>query len=92
MYVLISYDIVDDGRRLKGMKFFKDFGERVQLSVFECHLTEEQLAVVRSVIRDLINHRKDRVRSWPICKACAVRVEVDGWGAVQEEEESFAIV
>ncbi|MGB9497181.1 MAG: CRISPR-associated endonuclease Cas2 [Dissulfuribacterales bacterium] len=92
MYVLISYDIVDDKRRLKVMKFLKDFGKRVQLSVFECHLTEEQLAAVRSGMRDLINHRKDRVRYWPICRACAARVEVDGWGEVQEEEESFAIV
>ena len=58
MYVLISYDIVDDKRRLKVMKFLKDFGKRVQLSVFECHLTEEQLAAVRSGMRDLINRKR----------------------------------
>ena len=92
MYVLISYDIVDDRRRRRLMKFLKDYGKRVQLSVFECHLTEKQLALVQSGVRRLINRKKDHVRYWPICKACASRVEVDGWGEVQEEEEGFAIV
>ena len=91
MYVLISYDIEDDKRRLRVMKFLKDYGERVQKSVFECHLTEDQLDSVRTGLKKLIDHRTDRIRYWPICKACASRVEVDGWGDVKEEEDEFTI-
>ena len=38
MYVVVSYDITNDRRRLKVMKTLEGFGERVQYSVFECRL------------------------------------------------------
>ena len=41
MYVMVSYDIVEDRARTKVMKFLKDYGNRVQLSVFECDLHRE---------------------------------------------------
>jgi len=41
MFVVISYDIADDRRRLKVAQTLLDFGgERVQRSVFECYITE----------------------------------------------------
>ena len=35
MLYLVSYDISDDGRRRQAMEALKDFGRRVQYSVFE---------------------------------------------------------
>src|SRR6185436_13646804 len=40
MLILVSYDIPDDRRRTKLANALKDFGERVQYSVFEFLLDE----------------------------------------------------
>jgi CRISPR-associated endonuclease Cas2 len=42
--ILVSYDIPDDRRRTKLAHTLKDFGQRVQYSVFECLLTADQVA------------------------------------------------
>ena len=36
----VAYDIPDDTRRIKLASLLKSYGERVQLSVFECYLDE----------------------------------------------------
>lgn len=37
--VLIIYDIFDNKRRLKLSNFLKGYGNRIQLSAFECYVT-----------------------------------------------------
>lgn len=91
MLVMISYDVVEDKKRLKLMKFLKDYGERVQKSVFECNLTPKIYQEVKSGAEKIINKRKDRVRYYRICKGCAEKVEISGWGEVTEEEEFVVI-
>ena len=39
----VAYDIPDDTRRVKLANLLKSYGERVQLSVFECYLDERLL-------------------------------------------------
>ncbi|RLB12431.1 MAG: CRISPR-associated endonuclease Cas2 [Deltaproteobacteria bacterium] len=91
MYVMISYDIVNDRTRNKVMKFLKDFGNHVQYSVFECDISEEQFKRLKQGIEALINKREDRVRYYVICKACIKRVVISGWGEM-EEDEGFWII
>ena len=43
MLYLISYDVSDDNQRRHVMEALKDFGRRVQYSVFECNLDEKAL-------------------------------------------------
>lgn len=40
MFYIVSYDIPDDKKRNHIAKTLKDFGDRVQYSVFECILSE----------------------------------------------------
>jgi len=91
MFVMISYDIVDDKKRLKLMKFLKDYGTRVQKSVFECNLSPETYEHVKTGVEEIINKRKDRVRYYKICSGCTDKVEISGWGEVTEDEEFFLI-
>ncbi len=91
MLVMISYDIVEDKKRLKLMKFLKDYGERVQKSVFECNLTQRDYQKVKSGVEEIIDDKKDRVRYYRICKGCAEKVEISGWGEVKEDEEFVVI-
>ena len=43
MFIIVCYDIASDKRRNKVAKKLKDFGERVQRSVFECILEDEKI-------------------------------------------------
>ena len=91
MFVMISYDVVDDKNRLRLMKFLKDYGDRVQKSVFECNLTAEVYQKVKTSVERIINKRKDRVRYYRICKGCVDRIEISGWGEATEDEEFVLI-
>lgn len=86
MYVLVSYDIVDNKIRTRVMKFLKNFGERIQQSVFECDLEEDQYQRMKRGVERLIDRDLDRVRYYRLCRVCIKRVVVSGWGEVGEEE------
>ncbi len=88
---MISYDVVDDKNRVKLMKFLKDYGERVQKSVFECNFDFQVYEKVKKEVEEIIDKRKDRVRYYRLCKGCEERVEISGWGEVAEDEEFILI-
>jgi CRISPR-associated protein Cas2 len=79
MFVLISYDIVDNKIRNKVMKFLKDYGTRVQQSVFECTIDTRMYSSIK--------REKDRVRFYSLCQGCMKKIEISGWGEVSEDEE-----
>ena len=53
--------ISSDRRRAKVMNTLKDFGLRVQYSVFECELTAARAAELRNQLHDLMDRRTDKV-------------------------------
>ena len=70
----VSYDISDDKRRRQVAKVLKDHGERVQGSVFECHLNKSQQAGLRTRLTELIDPQADSIRWYPVCVWCRQRV------------------
>jgi len=52
---VVSYDVPDDRRRTRLAKILKDFGARVQYSVFECLLEDEQVDALRKRVERLID-------------------------------------
>jgi len=75
MHFVIAYDIEKDRRRTKVMSTLKDYGLRVQYSVFECDLDSSRMAELKSRLEALIDRRKDRVHIYPMCEACFFRSE-----------------
>lgn len=93
MLYIVSYDIPNDRRRTKLARILKDFGTRVQYSVFECRLRERQLQKMLARVRKLIDPKEDRVRVYGLCADCADRVIVEGENALPPwEEEDFIIL
>lgn len=79
MFILISYDVPDNKRRLKIANTLLDFGaERVQLSVFECHIDQRNLERLQARLRKLINDGEDSVRFYPLCAVCRPKVVLMG--------------
>ncbi|MER3426212.1 MAG: CRISPR-associated endonuclease Cas2 [Thermus sp.] len=81
----IAYDIPDNNRRVKVANLLKSYGERVQLSVFECYLDEELLSDLKTRAQKLLNLQEDSLRIYPV----GPRLEVLGQGLAYEEREFF---
>ena len=67
MLVLITYDVKTDGadgqRRLRHVaKTCKNYGQRVQYSVFECLVDPAQWTVLRQQLLDIIDQDHDSLR------------------------------
>lgn len=79
LFVVISYDIAADKRRLKLARLLLDYGAtRVQYSVFECSLSARQLDMLRARIRKLYKSEEDSVRIYLLCENCKPKVECMG--------------
>ena len=85
MFTIISYDVVEDKRRTKVMKFLKGYGMRVQYSVFECDLTPLQFTKVQHTILGLIDSKTDSVRCYQLDVAAVKQIKILGQGKVTEE-------
>ena len=82
-FVLISYDISNDKRRLKIMKALEDYGKRVQYSVFECHLRPKELERLQNRLAPLVNPKDwDSIRFYYLCIDDVLRIEIIGKGEV----------
>ena len=83
MLVLVTYDvsiITDQGqRRLRRVaKACKDYGQRVQLSVFECEVDPAQWTVLRQRLIDEINPEVDSLRFYFLGSNWRRRIEQIG--------------
>lgn len=80
-FYVISYDITDDRRRVKVMKTLKNFGQRVQYSVFECWLEPRQLHDLQRRLRRWVTPQ-DSLRFYSLCQEDTGRIQVMGLGNV----------
>ena len=78
MLWMICYDVCDDRARLRVAKTLARHGERVQRSVYECHLGERELKSLQRELLGLIDTGSDRVRLYPLCERDRHAVRVDG--------------
>jgi CRISPR-associated protein Cas2 len=78
MLIVVSYDVPSDRRRTRLAHTLKDFGERVQYLVFECHLDERALQTLRERVTRLLDLQEDSVRIYRLCKECDRLLEVLG--------------
>ncbi|MEW6263963.1 MAG: CRISPR-associated endonuclease Cas2 [Thermodesulfobacteriota bacterium] len=87
MFVVISYDIVDDKKRYRLAKLLKNYGLRVQKSVFECSLDEKNYLKMKAQAEKIMDHEEDSIRYYFLCGKCQAAIQVSGWGTVSEDEE-----
>jgi CRISPR-associated protein Cas2 len=71
MYILITYDIEvtsESGtkRLRKVAQACKNYGQRVQHSVFECDLSETQLVQLVHQLEQIIDLKRDSIRIYPL--------------------------
>jgi len=90
MLVLISYDVASDDtghRRLRRVaRACKDYGQRVQYSVFECIVDPAQWTMLKNRLISEINHEKDSLRFYYLGSNYKHRVEHVGAKPSVEQE------
>ena len=91
MFVLISYDVAtDDGkgqRRLRRVaRACKDYGQRVQYSVFECIVDPAQWTKLKDRLISEIDPAKDSLRFYYLGSNWKHRVEHVGAKAAIDQE------
>ncbi len=58
---LVCYDIADEKRLRKVFQTMRGYGDHLQFSVFECQLTQTDLARCKFSLGQLIHHGEDQV-------------------------------
>lgn len=67
MYLLITYDVSTESkegrRRLRKIaRTCLDYGQRVQKSVFECHVSETEYVHLQNKLEKYVNRSEDSIR------------------------------
>ena len=70
MYYLIAYDVAS-ARRLRCVATVcKNYGIRIQKSLFECHLEKADFAQLWKQLCEITKRDEDTLVAYPICGAC----------------------
>ena len=81
LFYLVCFDIVDDRTRTRAARLLKEYGVRVQKSVFECSLlSEKRFLKMRNRLEGMINSTEDTLRYYFVCKECLGKMEYSGIG------------
>jgi CRISPR-associated protein Cas2 len=91
VFYIVSYDIADDKRRSKVAKTLKDFGERVQKSVFECLLDKGNLQRMVKKLEKYVDENEDSIRVYQLCNECKQEIKIIGKGTVTEDEDVYIV-
>lgn len=92
MNMIVAYDIADPRRLNKVAKVIKDYGIRVQKSIFEVAVNNNLFLEMKSRIEDIIEPTADGVKYFPLCEKCAGTVEIIGQGIFIDPDEEFYVL
>jgi len=90
--MIVAYDIADPKRLNKVAKVIKDYGLRVQKSIFEVSVDHRLIAEMKARIEDIIEPSADGVKYFPLCEKCAGTVEIIGQGIFIDPDEEFYVL
>ena len=75
MHYTIAYDITNDKRRNRVAKILKDFGKRVQYSVFECNTDRQAFLRLQNRLEKVIDFGEDTITFYHLCAACEKQID-----------------
>ena len=92
LWYLIAYDVREPKRLRAVAKHLEGYGERLQLSVFRCRLTERELERLRWELTQKME-REDDLLIVGLCAKCGLRVsEKKGEDRWKEPVSTFIVV
>ena len=73
LFVVVAYDVSSDKRRNRLANFLRDFGIRINYSVFECEIKKSDFHLFKKEVEKIINRKEDVVAFYRLCKRCRTR-------------------
>jgi CRISPR-associated protein Cas2 len=80
---MIAYDISDDRVRCRVRNILRNYGARVQYSVFECVLDASERRQLHGLLREQLASG-DSLRWYPLCSWCREKTIIQGRGGPAE--------
>ena len=90
--MIVAYDIADPRRLNKVAKLIKDYGVRVQKSIFEVDVDNRRFSEMKVRIEEIIEASEDGVKYFPLCEKCAGTVEIIGQGVFIDPDEEYYVL
>ncbi len=90
-FYLICFDITNDKIRRKVVKALLAKGIRVQKSVFEAILTDNQYIKLKDKLDSLIDYSTDSIRYYLLCKNCSENIDISGIGSFTYDEDVIVV-
>jgi len=91
MFILVSYDISDDKKRTKLAKKLKDFGPRVQYSVFEADVKKAELEKLNTILAAIELEQGESIRLYKLCQECIRSVKIWGEGEITADKDYYIV-
>jgi CRISPR-associated protein Cas2 len=91
MRYVVCYDVVDDHRRNRVADTLKDYGQRVQYSVFVADLDDALAHKMMEAVRREVNPEEDRVHVFLLCRSCCGKTETMGLAETPKDEPYYII-
>ena len=91
MLLVVAYDVTDSKRRLKIASELENYGKRVQYSVFECYLEEEESDRLMAALGNIVDPTEDSVRFYFICGKDEEERDYLGRCVIYRDEDYFMI-
>ncbi|MBW4619391.1 MAG: CRISPR-associated endonuclease Cas2 [Cyanosarcina radialis HA8281-LM2] len=91
MLIVVVYDIPNDKRRTKLAKFLEGYGQRIQLSVFECFLSLEEMRQLYQQVKKRVKESEDNVRFYWISEEAVSRVLTIGSSEPQAPPKYYVV-
>lgn len=85
MLHIIAYDITDPIRLKKTANLCKDYGIRIQYSIFQFDLSEQLTRMFIEELRNVIDPEFDKIMIIPVCGSCRKAITLLG------KAESFSL-
>lgn len=92
MNMVVAYDIANPRRLQRIAKVMKDYGLRVQKSIFEVEVTPYQFAEMRRRAEAEMVAEEDGVKFFPLCGRCCDTVLTYGRYVKTEESGRYLVV
>jgi CRISPR-associated protein Cas2 len=89
--VVVVYDIPDDKRRVKLSNFLEGYGRRIQLSVFECFISLDEMRHLHEKVKKLVKPAEDNVRFYWIATEAVSMVLTIGSEKPEEPPKYYVL-
>lgn len=90
--MIVAYDIADPRRLNRVARVMKDYGRRVQKSIFEVEASEVAFAEMRRRAERVMDLEEDGVKFFPLCERCADTLVSIGVAVFSPDERAYLVV